>query len=70
MAQHSRGARTAGILLVLVATCAWAAPAPSQPGTGSSDDEAATAAAQAQVANETTALVDDFNRGGRRDLFW
>ena len=70
MAQHSRGVRTAGILLVLVATCAWAAPAPGQPGTGSSDDEAAAAAAQAQVATETTALVGDFNGGGRRDLFW
>jgi hypothetical protein len=55
MAQHRRGARVAGILLVLAATWVWAAPAPGQPGTAASDE--AAAGAVAQVATETTPLV-------------
>jgi len=70
MAQHRRGVRTAGILLALAATWAWAAPAPGQPGTAASDEAAAAAAAAAQVATDTTPLVGDFNGDRHRDLLW
>jgi hypothetical protein len=70
MALHRRGVRTAGILLALAATWAWAAPAPGQPGTAAGDDAAAPTAAEAQVATDTTPLVADFNGDRRKDLFW
>ena len=71
MAQHRRGMRTAGILLALASTWVWAAPAPGQPGTAAATDDAAVAAAaQGQVATETTGLVGDFNGDRRKDLFW
>ena len=70
MAQHRRGVRTAGILLALAATWVWAAPAPGQPGTAATDEAAVAAAAQGQVATETTGLVGDFNGDRRKDLFW
>ena len=68
MAQR-RGVRTAGIVLVLVASCSWAAPARSQPLVVTSEDAAAETA-EAVVATETTALVGDFNGDKRKDLFW
>ena len=66
---HRRGVRTAGIVLVLVASCSWAAPARSQPRVVTSEDAAAETA-EAVVATETTALVGDFNGDKRKDLFW
>ena len=69
MAQRRRGVRTAGIVLVLVASCSWVAPARSQPRVVTSEDAAAETA-EAVVATETTALVGDFNGDKRKDLFW